>query len=201
MIRKILGDYIPEYGKPKGIRSDHGKQFTSEKSIKVLENEGIKPIFPSIRHPQSNLVEWVHRELGRFFRTFVKERHTGWEKYLDVIQKIINETHYETTGFTPIELHLNIKPTRVWEKWIGVPPVKEATREQKIFLARDRSHRTLKNRARRENKDRKHFSFNENDLVLVKVQNQSNASDKKLAKFFHVYEGPYIGKWKVNTDT
>ena len=104
-------------------------------------------------------------------------------------------------GFTPIELHLNTKPTRVWEKWICVPLVKEATREQKILLVRDRSHRTLKNRARRKNKDRKHFRFNENDLVLVKAQNQSNASDKKIAKFFHVYEEPYIVKRKVNTDT
>ena len=118
VIRKIFGDYIPKYGRPKGILSDHGTQFTSEKWIKALENEGIKPIFSSIRHSQSNVVERVHRELGRFFRTFVKERHTGWAKYLDVIQKIINETHHETTGFTPIELHLNTKPTRVWEKWI-----------------------------------------------------------------------------------
>ena len=59
----------------------------------------------------------------------------------------------------------------------------------------------MKNRARRENKDRKHFTFSENDLVLVKAQNQSNASDKKIAKFFHVYEGPYIVKRKVNMNT
>ena len=135
VIRKIFGEYIPKYGRPKGILSDHGKQFTSEKWKKALENEGIKPIFSSIRHPQSNVVVRVHRELGRFFRTFVKERHAGWAKYIDVIQKIINETHHETMGFTPIELQLNTKPTRVWEKWIAVPPVKEATREQKIFLA------------------------------------------------------------------
>ena len=104
---KYVVVYPIKIGKPKGILSDHGTQFTSEKWIKALENEGIKPIFSSIRHSQSNLVERVHRELSRFFRTFVKERHTGWAKYLDVIQKIINETHHETTSFTPIKLHLN----------------------------------------------------------------------------------------------
>ena len=73
VIRNIFGDYIPKFGKPKEVLSDHGTQFTLEQWIKALENEDIEPILSSIRHPQSNLVERVHRELGRFFRTFVKE--------------------------------------------------------------------------------------------------------------------------------
>ena len=52
-----LNDYIPHFGKPKAILSDHGTQFTSEKWINKLKGEGINPIFSFIRHPQSNPVE------------------------------------------------------------------------------------------------------------------------------------------------
>ena len=33
--------------------------------------------------------------------------------------------------------------------------------------------------------------FRVGDLVLLKVPKQSNAQEKKIAKFFHVYYGPY----------
>ena len=118
-----------------------------------------------------------------------------------MIQKIINETYHETTGFTPIELHLNTRPTRVWEKWLSVPPVSDVTHERKIFLVRDRAHHKLKTRAKRENQNKKHFTFQDNDLVLIKALPQSDAGDKKIAKFFHVYGGPYAIKQKINADT
>ena len=36
VIRKIFGEYIPKYGRPKGILSDHGTQLTSPKWIRSL---------------------------------------------------------------------------------------------------------------------------------------------------------------------
>ena len=79
----------------------------------------------------------MHREIGRFFRTFVKDKHTNWVRYVEIIENVINVTHHDTTGFTSIELHMNIKPTRLWEKWL---PVKvdsnHMPHEQKLFLAR-----------------------------------------------------------------
>ena len=64
----------------------HGTQFTSKKWTDKLIDNGIKPIFSSVRHPQSNI---------------------------DKIMKILNETHHDSTGYTPLILHFNKKPTQV----------------------------------------------------------------------------------------
>ena len=65
---------------------DHGTQFTSEKFLKTLKDHDIQPIFSSIRHPQGNIVERIHREINRFFRTLMDGKHTGWAKYVPIIQ-------------------------------------------------------------------------------------------------------------------
>ena len=65
VIRKLFQDYIPTYGKPDKIICDHGTQFTAKLWSKKLQEENITLIFSSIHHPQSNVVERVHRELGR----------------------------------------------------------------------------------------------------------------------------------------
>lgn len=104
VIRKIFNDYVPKYGKPKRIQCDHGTQFTSLKWADKLKSEDVELVFSSIRHPQGNIVERVNRELGRFFRTLVEEKHTGWATYTEKVQNCSNETHRETTELTPLEL-------------------------------------------------------------------------------------------------
>lgn len=203
VIRKIFQDYIPNNGKPEKIICDHGTQFTAEKWKKKLDHEGIKIIFASIRHPQTNLVERIHRELGGFFRTFIPGKHSNWFNYVPIIQNIINETYHETTEYTPLELHTNKKPTRVWEKYFK-PINMDAphAHERKIFLAGERLKRKLTSRAKKENaKIKKHATFDQGSLVMVRTNNLSNLEKKQIAKFFHIYEGPYIVKRKIGIDT
>lgn len=75
-INKIFNNYIPLYGKPKKVQSDHGTQFTSKGWVNRLESEGIRAVFSSIRHPQSNAVERINKEIGRYFRTLTSDKHT-----------------------------------------------------------------------------------------------------------------------------
>ena len=56
------------------------------------------------------IVERIHRELGRFFRVYTQHAHTAWAKYTETITTIVNETHYDTAGYTPVELHFNKNP-------------------------------------------------------------------------------------------
>ena len=119
--------------------SDHGTQFTSNLWIKKLKRENIEVVFSSICHLQGNIVERVNKELGRFFRSLVGEKHNSWVNYVDLIQKCINETHHETTEFTPIKLHFNTKPSRFWSKiFKGEFTKNSQTQEQQISLARER---------------------------------------------------------------
>ena len=62
VINKIFKDYIVRFGKPVAIMMGHGTQFTSKKWTDTLRENGIKLIFSSIRHPQSNIVERIHSE-------------------------------------------------------------------------------------------------------------------------------------------
>ena len=199
VIRKILQDYIPKYGKPAKIICDHGTQFTSKLWAKKLREENISLIFSSIRHPQSNIVERVHRELGRFFRTLTADQRTKWATYVPTIQTIINETHHETTQKMPWELHFQTPSERIWTKWVLVPDKENTSLEDRIFVARDTMHSKLKKRARKTNENIKHFHFQIGDAVLIRANNVS--SEKHIAKFFHVYEGPYFIKESVGKDT
>ena len=153
VIRKILLDYILKYGKPAKIICDHGTQFISKMWAKKLREEDISLIFSSIRHPQSNIVERMHRELGRFFRTLIADQHTKWATYVPTIQAIINETHHETTEKTPWELHFQTPPERIWRQWMQLPDKDTTPLEERIFLARDTMHRKLKKRARKSNEN------------------------------------------------
>ena len=199
VIRKILNDYVPKYGKPTKIICDHGTQFTSKLWAKKLSEENISLIFSSIRHPQSNIVERVHRELGRFFRTLIADQHTKWATNVPIIQSIINQTHHETTEKTPWELHFQTPPERIWKQWMQFPDKNPTSLEERIYLARDVMHRKLKIRAKKANENIKHFQFQIGDAVLVRSNNVS--SEKHIAKFFHVYEGPYFIKESVGKDT
>lgn len=111
-----MDDYIPKFGKPKKILMDHGTQFQSNRLLRVFRKNNIKYTLVSIKHPSANIVERTNKELGRLFGVLIKLKHTEWTSKVDIIQKILNETHNDTTEFTPLKLHLKKKPTRFWEK-------------------------------------------------------------------------------------
>ena len=138
VINKLTKDHFPKHGKPSKIVTDHGTQFTSPVWSEFLKEQQIQPVFSSIRHPQSNIVERIHRELSRFFRSLIGENHGSWWSWIKVIGSCMNETYHETTEFTPIELQLNKKPKRAWENWLNFPPNNSKMNyERKIELARE----------------------------------------------------------------
>ena len=71
--------------------------------------------------------------------------------------------------------------------------------EEWIWLARNTMHRKIKRCAEKRNENVKHFQFQLGDAVLVRANNVS--SEKHIAKFFYVYEGPHFIKESVGTDT
>lgn len=86
ILRKLFNSYIPEMGKPERILADHGTQLTSPKWSDQLREAGIRVIYSSIRHPKSNPVERVMKELGRLFRTLCSDKHTRWSMHIRDIE-------------------------------------------------------------------------------------------------------------------
>ena len=118
---KIFIDYITQQGKPRRIVTDHGTQFTSPIWTQKLAREGIEHTLTSVRHPQANMVERVNREISKFLRMLLENtKHFSWYNKLQIVEDLLNQTHHETTGFTPTELMTGKKPSRFWLKWVPV---------------------------------------------------------------------------------
>ena len=75
-LNKLINDYFVHVGSPKKILSDHGTQFVSLNWKLKLESLGLKVLYSSIRHPQSNPVERTMRNIGRILRTYCAEKYT-----------------------------------------------------------------------------------------------------------------------------
>lgn len=189
-LKRILNDFCPKFGKPKRILSDHGTQFTSGKWKRDLENEGIKVLYSSIRHPQSNPTERVMRELGRLFRTLCADKHTKWVQYLPQIEEILNITVHQSTGIAPYELHFGEPIQDKIKKLIKFPDAPAVSHEYLITLARENLKRNSENRRKQQGAISK-VVLGVNDLVLLRVRHLSNALDRVTKKFFHLFEGPY----------
>ena len=150
-------------------------------------------------------MERVNRELGKFFRIFVKNNHTAWACYVPLIQKIINETCHDSAEMTSHELHFNKKPVRPWTKWIKKPVVQgeDKNHEEKIELAAERIRK--RGAARKKTHDEKHHEpfrkFKVGEEVLLWANNVSDNEKREIAKFFSKYGGPYTIKRLVGKAT
>lgn len=190
ILGKLCNSYVPEMGKPQRILSDHGSQFTSPKWGDALRRMGIDLVFSSIRHPKSNPVERIMRELGRLFRTLCADKHTRWAKHRGDIEFFLNVTTHSSTGFSPVELHFNVKPSDELLTYISFPQSQLLSRDAKILLARERIDKAHKCRLKQQ-KTKSKITLKEGDLVLLGVPKQSDALKKVTRKFFHLYYGPY----------
>lgn len=195
-LKKIVEKFIPKFGKPKRILSDHGTQFTSTLWKNELEALEIKVLFSSIRHPQSNPTERVMREIGRLFRTLTSSKHSKWVDFVPNIEQILNITVHQSTGLSPVELHFGTPIQEKIHKVIKFPMSVEQNHDYLITLAREN---LLKNfeRRRSQQKNISKVILEEGDLVLLRVRHLSNAFDKVIKKFFHLFEGPYRIKKRV----
>jgi len=198
-VRKFLKDYIPKVGKPQSILSDHGTQFTSKIWKEKIKEEGIKLVYSSIRHPQSNPTERVMRELGRMLRAFCCKKHTAWINHVDKVEKILNITAHYSTGFVPYELQYGKDPILKIKEIIKYPQSKICPPNIRIQLASDNLKRKFEQR-KKGKKCTSRIVLELNDQVLLRVPHISSAIDKTVKKFFHLYEGPYrISKVLNNT--
>lgn len=114
----------------------------------------------------------------------------------------MNETHHETTEFTPIEIHLNQKPKKASESWLKIPPLTpNITYERKIERTYEKIIRKGKKRAEAFNRNHKLTKLKVGDLVLIKLFNKSEKENKILAKFLQIYDEPFEIRKEIQPGT
>ena len=194
-----LNLYIANIQKPKCILADHGTQYISKAWTQLLKQNDIKPLYSSIRHPQSKSTERVMRELGRMFRAYCRNKHTTWNKVLPNIEEWLNITVHDSVGFTPIELQYGIKPQSRIHKLLDFPDmITPIDMNVVVTMARDRmQQRANKRKKLHDAKYANKINLKEGDTVLLKSLHLSSAIKKETKKFFDLYEGPYSVKTVV----
>ena len=156
--------------------------------------ERINVTFSSIRHPKSNgIVERPMKTIAAIFRIYVANTHSSWETYVKTVRDIINETWQKSSGYCPMELQVNIKPTRLCQKYLK--PMKlngEEPRETAILIARKRLLSKAEKRKEKANRALKgHFNRVRGRTRSSRIGELSiRCTNKEISKFFEVYEGP-----------
>lgn len=189
-LKKIFTQFIPKFGTPRRILSDHGTQFTSRAWKEELEEKGIRVLFSSIGHPQSNPTERVMRELGRLLRTVCATKHTKWAEFVPDIERVLNITVHQSTKLSPHELHFDKPVQEEINRLIKFPETRAPSHQYLIMFAKENLRKSFDNRKKGQKSISK-VKLKIGDSVLLRVRHLSNAFDHVIKKFFHLFEGPY----------
>jgi hypothetical protein len=196
----IQNNIICQHGCPKQIQSDNGTPFRNQWIPELAKRCGIKHIFSTSYHPQSNgLVECYNQTLCDSLRSWVWENPTDWDLHVDKALFSYRTRKQSSTGFSPFELVYGI-PGRlpIDLKWdLPDQPDHPDTLSQcvaqlltKLEPARLQTTESIKIAQRRQKAtyDKKVVrprTFHIGDKVL-------RINDAKTAKLDPTWEGPYF---------
>lgn len=194
ILKVLVQRYFPEAGQPKSILTDNGIQFRSHVWLETLESAGIRVVHTSVYIPQGNMTERVNREISRLIRSFYYSQHSKWAVFLKDIDRCLNNTIHESTGYSPNELHFGTSRVHPFEKWTSTPPL-FTLNPKAVLLARE----TLKARVKkRQNLSNSKGKIEIGDRFLIRSHPISSAENRKIRKFFSLYEGPYVVQARVD---
>ncbi|CAB4418776.1 unnamed protein product [Rhizophagus irregularis] len=100
----IYEDIICRHGCPAKLLSDRGTHFNNQMVEKLLEKFGIKHVFSTPYHPQTNgLVERFNRTLCESLSKLVKQTNE-WDQYIAPVLFAYRTSKYSTTKISPFYL-------------------------------------------------------------------------------------------------
>ena len=103
--------WLFRYGPPAHLLSDNGGQFTAKFFQDVCAILGIRRLFTTVYHPQTNgQVEKFNRTILAGLRHFCSEHGRDWDRFSHAITFADNNTVHIATGLTPIDLVLMPPP-------------------------------------------------------------------------------------------
>jgi transposase InsO family protein len=129
-LNKLTTDYFPHVIKPSCILSDHGTQFTSPMWKKKLSELYVTIRYSPIRHSESNPVECVMREIGKYCKIYCYTTQKKWPELIPKIESSLNTTISGSTGFTPVELMFNDIRPDIFSKILNKTKVQQPNNEE-----------------------------------------------------------------------
>lgn len=190
---KELENVSKIFGNPKRIISDAGTSFTSHNFTEYCKIRNIRLHTIATGMPRSNgQVERFNKTILEAMRAMGAEVDDDkWDECLKMLQIGINSTVHKTTKAVPSEVLLGYRlrgdkdllgPELDIESKIDVTRLRQCVAENLESNAELQKQRFDKKRINAKN-------YQEGDLVLVKIQSQSN--DGRSRKLLPVFKGPF----------
>jgi len=105
---------------------------------KKLSELDVAVRYSPIRHPESNPVERVMRENGKYCKIYCNTTQKKWPELVPKIESWLNSTISGSTGFTPVELIFNDIHLDIFSKILNKTKEQQSNNEElqdKITLA------------------------------------------------------------------
>ena len=202
---------ICRHGVPKILLSDRGKQFTSTVLENLNKQLGVKHIFTTAYHPQSNAkVERFHRTLNDALAQLVNKSHSNWDAHVDSVLFAYRSSVVASLNESPFFLVHGRDPSLPTDAWMAVEDSSESPLRsiESLRLHKDNLLETFITKYRevsklaKANKEKAVFQFNKNqkpvqffkgDLVIVwKPPRQKKTAEVDITKKFAFRgHGPY----------
>jgi RNase H-like domain found in reverse transcriptase/Reverse transcriptase (RNA-dependent DNA polymerase)/Integrase zinc binding domain/Integrase core domain/Chromo (CHRromatin Organisation MOdifier) domain len=199
--RAFLDHWVYAYGTPLSLLTDNGPQFTAKFFQAVCAELGVKKVFTTAYHPQSNgQVERYNRTILSALRGYVARRQDDWDEYTSTLTYAYNCRVHSTLGMPPFELALTRSPTTTSLQELPRDEENDPKTEKQALLER---LKTLRRAADgklgqaqgryKANYDRgvnrqKNARLREGDRAYVRVETTEVGRSHKLDSLVH---GPY----------
>jgi transposase InsO family protein len=199
--RAFLDHWVYAYGAPLSLLTDNGPQFTSKFFQAVCAELGVKKVFTTAYHPQTNgQVERYNRTILSALRGYVARRQDDWDEYTSTLTYAYNCRVHSTLGMPPFELALTRPPTTTSlhdlprDEELDPKTEKQALLERLKTLRLRADGKLSKSQARykagydRGVTTKKNAQLREGDQAYVRVEVTEVGRSHKLDSLVH---GPY----------
>ncbi|MCO5597091.1 hypothetical protein L7F22_051165 [Adiantum nelumboides] len=162
------------HGLPKSIVSDRDPKFTGNFWTSLFKSLGTNLLFSSAYHPQTDeKIERVNQILEEMLRHYIQIRLNTWEEYLPLVEFAYNNSFHTAIGMTPFQAafgHTPLVPTNfVIQHKVALAD--QLVNEMQVLLlqSKDKLAHVRQTYQKQANKHRRHFDFQEGDMVLLYV--------------------------------
>ena len=201
-------EIIRLHGVPRTIVSDRDIKFMSYFWKTLMAKLGIKLLFSSASHPQTDgQTEVVNRSLGTLIRVLIKKNLKDWEECIPHAEFAYNRAKHSTTmrspfmivyGFEPLTA-LDILPLPLHER-ANMDVVKRAQTMKKLHEdTRATIEQQVLRQASRLNKNKKEMIFEEGDLVWIHLSKDRFPKDRD-SKLKRRGDGPFKVLKRINNN-
>ena len=196
----VVDRIVLRHGCPTTLLSDRGSQFMSTLFKRMAERLGIKKVFSSAYHPQTNgQVERLNRYIASALSAYVNDHQDDWDDYVEAIAFAYRTSFVDAIGNTPFYLVHGRDPQLPTDLLVSPPQsFVEDVHQYGLALTKNitdaldtaRCHQEEADSTRKRFYDLKHDSvnFELGSLVLLHSPLRKSGLSPKLSKS---YDGPY----------